>query len=373
MRAGEHRCGKIPNGFQGFSHDGGRTEKDAVRESQFFQDLRLIRLHHVVASHVNIAAVSDPSFNFLRKTLRISVCAHIRNDDCFFLIGIDNGTPVLVCVVHKIDLLIDHRAVSGTDHGDIQFTHTRKRIQHKGFKRTDDTVEIILRRPHISLMVRHSAREHIMKTIMGTEGITGHQDLLLLDIGIHGVRPVKIGDHKEPERLPADLHGLIILHGDSGKIPVDDFFQKTDGASCSHDFHLRAVFQKFPDTSRMIRFRMIYDQVIDFRHVDDLFQLIQILVKKFLFCRLKKDDLISGFPYIRIICGSEFCIHDNIKYTKIVVHNTRPVKSVSQFQCFHSLPSLSDICITSAPESLQISPSISRPFCIPSWNMSSVT
>ena len=88
---------------------------------------------------------------------------------------------------------------------------------------------------------------------------------------------------------------------------------------------------------------MIHDQIIDFRHVYDLFQLVQIFVKEFFLGGLKQYGLSASFPYIGIIGRAEFRVHDDVKHTKIVVHNTSPVESVSQFQCFHNRPSLSFI------------------------------
>ena len=332
---------KIPDRFQSLSHDGRRTEQDAVRKSQFFQNFGLIRLHHVVASDINIAAVLDSSLDFLGDLFRISIGAYIWNDHRFFLIWIDYRTPFLIGVIHKVDLFIDHRSMSGTDHGNVQFSYSGKGLQHIWLKWPYDTVEIIFRSPHISLMVCNLAGQNIMKTVMRTKGIAGHKDLFLLDIGIHSIRPVKIRHYQEPQSLSADFHCLIVFYGNGGKISVDDLFQKADSAACSHNLHLRAVFQKLFNTSRMIRLRMIHDQIIDFRHVYDLFQLVQIFIKEFFLGGLKQYGLSASFPYIGIIGRAELRVHDDVKHTKIVVHNTCPVESVSQFQCFHNRPSLS--------------------------------
>jgi len=164
---------------------------------------------------------------------------------------------------------------------------------------------------------------------MRTKRVAGYKKLFFFNISIHGIRPVKIGNYKEAESFSADFHSLIIFYSNGSKIMIYNFFQKSNGAACSYDFHLRAVLQKSSNTSCMIRLCMIHDQIINFCYINNFFQLVKIFVKKFLFGCLKKDDLVSGFPYIGIIGSSKFRIHDNIKYPKIIIHNSCPVKTIA--------------------------------------------
>ena len=66
-----------------------------------------------------------------------------------------------------------------------------------------------------------------------------------------------------------DGGSLIIFHRNTDKIPVYDFFQKSNRTSGCQNFHLRAVIQQTFHTSRMIRLRMTDYQIIYFRHVND--------------------------------------------------------------------------------------------------------
>ena len=98
---------------------------------------------------------------------------------------------------------------------------------------------------------------------MGAEGIAGHKDLVLLDVGIDGIRPVQIRYRKEAQGPVADLHLLSVGHRDPHEVPVYDLPQEAQGAGGSKDLKTRIVFQKALDAAGMIRLRMVHHQIVD--------------------------------------------------------------------------------------------------------------
>ena len=80
----------------------------------------------------------------------------------------------------------------------------------------------------------------------------------------------------------------------------------------------------------MIRLSVVNHQIINLRHVCDLFQFLQIIVKKLCLDRFEKDDLISGLVNIGIVGGSKLRIHNDVKYAERVVQNSRPVKVLAK-------------------------------------------
>ena len=59
---------------------------------------------------------------------------------------------------------------------------------------------------------------------MGAKGIAGHQNLLLLDKCVHGIRPVQVWNQHEMQRPLANGHPLAVLHRNADKVPVHNFF-----------------------------------------------------------------------------------------------------------------------------------------------------
>ena len=268
----ENRGSKIPDGFQCLSHDSRCSEQNTICKSQFFQNFCLVCRNHIIAAHINITAVFDTFRNFLCQQCRISISTYIRNNNGLFRIWIYNRTPFFIGIHNEIQSVIQHRTMSRADHGKIQFSHSCQGFQHVGLERTDNTVEIILGSTHVPFMVCHLAYQNIMESIMRPEGITGHQNLFFFNIGIHGIRPVQIRHYHKTKCLIPDLHFLIVFYRNRSKLTIYNFFQETDGTACSNNLQPRVQFQKLFHTSRMIRFCVIYDQIINLCHIRELFQ-----------------------------------------------------------------------------------------------------
>ena len=76
----------------------------------------------------------------------------------------------------------------------------------------------------------------------------------------------------------------------------------------------------------MIRLRVLHYKIIDMLHIDDLPQIFQIFVEKFLLCGFKKNSLVPCFQHVRIVCCTKFRVHNDIKDTQVGVYNPRPIK-----------------------------------------------
>src|SRR5699024_11180563 len=97
---------------------------------------------------------------------------------------------------------------------------------------------------HIAFPVCHLAQQDIVKSVMGSEGITGNKNLFFFNISIHGIRPVQVRYKEETERTVSDLHCHVVSCRNSGKVSVYDLFQESKGTACSDDFHTRVQIQK---------------------------------------------------------------------------------------------------------------------------------
>ena len=85
----------------------------------------------------------------------------------------------------------------------------------------------------------------------------------------------------------------------------------------------------------MIRLCMADDKIVNLVYIDHFLKFFEIFIKELCLCRLEKDSLVSGLHHIRVIGSSKFCVHDDVKYSQLVVNNTCPIEIVSQFYTFH--------------------------------------
>ena len=112
--------------------------------------------------------------------------------------------------------------MSRADHRNIKLSYTFQSLQHKWLERSDDAVKIIFRCPHIAFPVCHLADQHILKSIVGAEGIAGHKHLFFFNKGVHRIRPVQIRNQQKTQRFVPDLHRLVVMHDQIAEFAVYD-------------------------------------------------------------------------------------------------------------------------------------------------------
>ena len=100
-------------------------------------------------------------------------------------------------------------------------------------------------------------------SIVGTEGIAGHENAVLLDIGVDRIRPVKTRHWVKTDRLITQTESISIIHHYRIEISVDDMLKEGDRRSGTHNFDRWIDFQQFLHAARMIRLRVIHDDIFD--------------------------------------------------------------------------------------------------------------
>ena len=334
-----HVKSQLPDGPQGVPQDGRRSQEDPVRPLHLLADLRAVRLHHIVNAHVNLPAVPHALGDPLRQHPRIPVGAHIRDEHGFLPVGIRGLGPLPVKGHHPADPIPHkHRPVARADHGDIQILHPIQGLFHEGLKGPDNAVIIILQGLLIVLLVHNGRGNHLGQAVVSAEGITGHQYLFFPDKCVHGIRPMQVRHNQKLQGPVPDPHLLVVLHRQAHKVLIHNLLQEADRAGGSHDLHLGAVLQKPLHASRVIRLRVAHHQIVDGRHIDNSPKLLQILLKKSRFCRLKENRLPCGFHHIGIVGCAELRVHDNIKHPELLIHNSRPIKVFTKLYRFHFGP-----------------------------------
>ncbi len=115
----EHGSRQVPNRLECFAKDCGRAEQQTVCRRNLRGNLCRIRRHHIIGFYINIARLTDTFGNFFRKLGRIAVCADIRDNNSGLFI-LRNFAPFVIDGKQLVNMAVQHRAVAGTNHVDIQ-------------------------------------------------------------------------------------------------------------------------------------------------------------------------------------------------------------------------------------------------------------
>ena len=98
---------------------------------------------------------------------------------------------------------------------------------------------------------------------MGAERVAGEEGLYFLDVGVHGVRPVKIRKDHEFQGLVSEGERGAVVNGNTVEVSVYNVFEELDRSSCGDDRDMRVQLQQFFDRSGVIGLRVIHDQIVD--------------------------------------------------------------------------------------------------------------
>ena len=334
---GIHTCGQIPDGFQRLLQDGRCTEEDTIGCADLACHFPCIRRYHIVAFYIDIPGFFDAFCDLAGQFFRVAVSTYIRdNDSRFFVCG--HFTPCVINGHQFRNVAVQHGAVTGTDHIDIQFPHTLHSFHHIGLlEGAQDVVKIIFCGSQIAFVICHCAAQDAFVGIMGTEGVACHQCFVFHYISIHGIGPVQVRHHQETQGLAADLHFVAIIHRDRIEIFIHDLFQEGNRCCSRDDLHL-GVFPDHPhDGTSVVRLCVAHNDIIDGLDIQLFQQGFSVVIVEFFLGCFKEDGLIPRLQNVGVIGRTKFCIHDDIEYPQVFIQNACPVKVVFQPHCSHKI------------------------------------
>ena len=325
--SGEHAGGEVPDGLEGLPHDGGGAQKKAVGVEELLPHLSGVGGDHIVGPHIDAAHGADALCDGLRQLPGVAVGADVGDDDRGPGIGVDDGGPLLIGVQHPGDIAVQHRAVAGADHLQLQGPHPPQGVQHEGLVGADDAVVVVLGGPQIALVVGDLAGQDAVAGVVGAEGVAGHQELVLPDIGVHGVGPVEVGHHHELQGPAVQRQGLAVPDGEGVEIPVDDLLEEADGTGGGHNFDPWIQLQQPLHAAAVVRLRVADHQIVHLLDGRDLLHLRKPAVQALDLGGLKEDCVMLGLEDIGVIGGAKLRIHDDVEYSQVVVQGAGKIKT----------------------------------------------
>ena len=333
---GKHARGEIPDGLKGLPYNSGSAQEEAVGIEKLLPYLSSVGSNHIVSAHVDLPSGANPFSNGLRQLSGVAIGTDIGNNDRGTRIGVDDSGPLLISLQHPGNVTVQHRAMAGADHVQGQRLYTAQGVQHERLVRPDDAVIVILGGPEIALVIRHLTGQDTIAGVVGAEGVTGNQDLVLPDIGVHGIRPVKVGHHHELQGLSIQLQSLAVPDRDGVEVPVNNLLKKTNGAAGGYNLDPWIELQQPLHAAAVVRLRVADHQVVHLIDGSDLPHLFKPAVQALNLGGLKEHRMPAGFQNIGVVGGTKLRVHDDVEHPEVMIQGSGKIKTRFQFQNSHS-------------------------------------
>ena len=331
-----HGKGQVVDGLKSFPQDGGGAEEIAVGGGHIRGQVLLIVEYQVIAADLG-AGVLHALCDDFRQLLCIAVGADIGHDHQFLFLLRGSLAPLAVPAEDLVEIRIQYRAVAAADVFDLQIFDPLQSVVHVGIgEGADDAVEIVFSGFGVACLVRHGGPDDAFRGIVGAEGVAGEEGLYLRYIGIHGVRPVEVGQDHEFQGLVPQGQGHAVGDGDAVEILVDDVLEELDGGTGGHHSDVGVQIQELFDGSGVVGLRMVHDQVVDLGNGSHGFDVAYHLVEEGELGCFEKSRLLTALQQVGIVGRTVSGLHDDVEDAQIRVQDACPVQVLSDFESFHT-------------------------------------
>ena len=330
-----HRKGQVVDGLQGFAQDGGSTEEIAVGGGHIRGQILLIVEYKVIAADLGAGVLYALCDDF-RQLLGIAVGADIGHDHQFLFLLCGSLAPLAVPAEDLVEMRVQNGAVAAADVLDLQILNALQGVVHVGIgEGADDAVKVVFGGVGVACLVRHGGSDDAFRGIVGAEGVAGEEGLHFRHIGIHGVRPVEVGQDHELQGLVPQGQGHAVGDGDAVEILVDDVLEELDGGAGGHHGDVGVHIQQLFDGSGVVGLRMVHDQVVDLGYGSDGFDVAHHLVEEGELGRLEESRLLAALQQVGIVGGAVSGLHNDVKNTQLGIQDAGPVQVLFDSESFH--------------------------------------
>ena len=331
-----HGKGQVVDGLQGFAQDGGGAEEIAVGRSHVRGQVLLIIKYQVVAADL-CAGVLYALCDDFGQLPGIAVGADVRHDHQLLFLLRGSLAPLPVPAEDLIEMRIQNGAVAAADVFDLQILNTFQGVVHVGIgEGADDAVEIVFGGFGVARFIRNGGSDDAVCGIVGAEGVAGEEGLHFRYIGIHGVRPVEVGQDHEFQGLVTQGQGHAVGNGDAVEILVDDVFEELDGGTGGYHCDVGVQIQELFDGPGVVGLRMVHDQVVDLGNGSHGFDVAYHFVEERELGCFEKSRLLTALQQVGIVGRTVSGLHDDVKDAQIRIQDTCPVQILSDFESFHT-------------------------------------
>ena len=171
---------------------------------------------------------------------------------------------------------------------------------------------------------------------MATQKVAGEQDVVLLDVGEHRIRPVQVWRGDKGQGLAAQVDLLAVLDlVDIQVAAVGDVAQGVCARNRGNQLGVRHQLKELIHRAGVVRLIVVHHDVIDLLRVADLLDVLHILLEEALVAGLDQRGLFAAAHDVRVVGGAGIGLHHNIKNTHVGVLNPNRIDPIGKFYSGH--------------------------------------
>ena len=289
---------------------------------------------------LDVSRVPQALFNRLGQLPGVAIGADVGDDDRLLRKRAVRLAPFCIEVDDLAHMAVQHRAVAGQDHLDVEILDPFKRRRHvRPLEWANDAVKVVPERFQIAFLVLKGAPEDPRVAKVRTKGIAGDERLVLFEVGEHGVRPVQVGQRHERERLAAQFQPVPVLDRDALEVAVDDVLQKAQRRGRGDDLDVGVQPKEVLDGARVVGLGMADDDVVDFRNIRKARDRLHVVVQELMLCGLNQRGLLRALEHIGVVGGAVLGLHDDVEDRKARVQHAAVGQSFRQLERIHRMSS----------------------------------
>jgi hypothetical protein len=229
--------------------------------------------------------------------------------------------------------------VRGADHAQWQVLDLGQRIANLVLEGTHDTVEIEVK---VAREVGDLVVEEPGCAVVGAEGITGEENLILDQIGEHGVGPVHVRGENETQRAAAEVEFLAVRHHVRLERRIDQLLEKVFPRLGDINGDVRVSLQKRDQCPGVVRLGVVDNDDVDLLQGDQFLEFAQECLGEGRLDRVDQRGLGVAANQVRIVGRAVVGRKKVVKNLQFRVLGSDPMNSRGDFGDFgHFLAILS--------------------------------
>ena len=204
------------------------------------------------------------------------------------------GRPDIVQIDVVAQIFGQHRAVQGSDDGNVQTGGLLQQCLYLGAILTNDA-------DVVAAGFAGPVFFHIQRTKLA-EAVGGEQDLVVGIIGYNNFGPVDHGCGDEGQHMLAQVQGVALADYDAAVsvIGAEELLHHGESLGGSHNGSLGVSVQEDIDICGVVRLHVLHNQVIGLTAFQRVFQILQPLLTEILIYGVHNGDLVVN-NCVRII------------------------------------------------------------------------
>ena len=251
---------------------GAADDKSAILED-IGNDIRRIALAHIVHHDVLDALCRKFRRNGFRHLFRVAVHGTVSNDHTF----VSGVAAQLVVDTDNLGYVFrPHRSVCRADGRNGQTAQLSQRLLHRRAVLAYDVRIVANHLIPVSVQIDAGIQEPSVQRAETAETVTGEKNSFRFVKSHHRLGPVHHRGHIETELMMSQSQKILVFHHVLFARHAIKALYHAESLLVAHDDDVGVMLLYQTDRTRMVRFHMVDDEILDGALADDILYLAQI-------------------------------------------------------------------------------------------------